>query len=406
MTGQQIGLLGGPLYTTYKVLGTVFLANTTGSEAVYWLETNDADFNEINHIDFLDAQGQLQTLTWNIYTHGYSTGYVRVDEKLTAILETFFSTIRQTDFTPALKQMALDCYAPGKTLADASRQLASELFSGFDLKLFTPFETEFRHFSQRILRNEAEHTPEGEQCNLFCMMGKQRKALFRKDGHFILRDGSKVDLAARELVPNVRTRSVCQDAYFNVHTYVAGPGEVRYLSEMDSQYELHGVNKAAVQPRMSLSLIEPRVNRLLKKTGLTLEQVRQNSRDELVKLALNQHTGFDAGGIQKTAFTLTGKYLDQLAALGFEASELKAFRKNMQNDVKGMLGRLRAREKKKNKQLLDDAGYLSDSLMPYGKPQERVFNVFYYMNLFGGIGFIRWLYDRHDWQLKELEIRS
>ncbi|MCP5106082.1 MAG: bacillithiol biosynthesis BshC, partial [bacterium] len=61
VTGQQIGLLGGPLYTVYKVLGAAHLAGKLNGNAVYWLETNDADFNEINHIDYLDAQGQLKT---------------------------------------------------------------------------------------------------------------------------------------------------------------------------------------------------------------------------------------------------------------------------------------------------------------------------------------------------------
>ena len=61
ITGQQIGLLGGPLYTTYKVLGALVYSREIGGNAIYWLETNDADFQEINHLDYLDAQGDLRT---------------------------------------------------------------------------------------------------------------------------------------------------------------------------------------------------------------------------------------------------------------------------------------------------------------------------------------------------------
>ena len=48
VTGQQIGILGGPLYTTLKVLGAVRLAQEFKGRAVYWLETNDADFDDLS----------------------------------------------------------------------------------------------------------------------------------------------------------------------------------------------------------------------------------------------------------------------------------------------------------------------------------------------------------------------
>ena len=150
--------MGGPLYTTYKVLGAIHLAGQLNGAAIYWLETNDADFNEINHIDYLDDQGQLKTLTWNIDTHGYATGYIEVDETLEKLLETFFSTIRQTEFTPGLKKMVLDCYRKGRILADASQDLAEVLFGHFKIRFFTPFDWEFKKFSQRILRREAVRT--------------------------------------------------------------------------------------------------------------------------------------------------------------------------------------------------------------------------------------------------------
>jgi uncharacterized protein YllA (UPF0747 family) len=159
ITGQQIGLLGGPLYTTYKVLGAIHLARKINGTPIYWLETNDADFNEINHIDYLDAGGQLRTLTWDIDSHGYSCGYIEVDDMLVNLLETFFSTLRKTEFTPVLRKIALSCYAKGHTLANASERLAMELFDHFNIRLFTPFDREFKKFTQLMLRKEARRTP-------------------------------------------------------------------------------------------------------------------------------------------------------------------------------------------------------------------------------------------------------
>jgi|GEM_PF-1305625 len=404
VTGQQIGLLGGPLYTTYKVLGAVYLARRINGNAVYWLETNDADFNEINRIDFPDAEGRLRTLKWKIDSGGYSCGYIEVDDTLVSMLETFFAAIRQTEFTPVLKDMALGAYSKGRSLAEASETLASELFGHYGIRLFTPFDAEFKTFIQPILRKEAEQTPEGEQCNCFVMQDKQRKALFRQGDRFQLRDGTPVDIETNELVPNVRTRSICQDAYFNTHTYVAGPGEVKYLTELDAAFAFHGVKKEAVQPRMSVTLLEPRVSRILKKSGLTLEDVLQFTREELLKNAITTEAGFDLKHILQVAETATGEYLGKLETLGLDTREIKTLGKAVRTEVKKALGQLRSREKAKHDKMLKDTAYLSDNLLPFGKRQERVFNIFYYMNLFGGRDFIDWIYKHYDFGRTVLEI--
>jgi bacillithiol synthase len=404
VTGQQVGLLGGPLYTTYKVLGAVFHARQREGEAVYWLEANDADFNEINHIDYLDAEGRLQTLTWDIDSQGYSCGYIEVDAALTGLLERFFSTLRQTDFTAELKEMALGCYTRGRTLGDASQLLAAELFGQFGIRIFSPLEPGFRTFSQEILRNEAERTPEGEQCNCFCMVGKKRQAVFKLDGAFRLRDGTAVDLSQYDLVPNVKTRSVCQDAYFHTHTYVAGPGEVSYLAELGPVFRFHGVEPAAVQPRMSVYLLEPKVKRLMKKTGLSLDEITTIPRQDLLKHVLKDKASFDFDKTLQEGNNHTREYLEKLEALGLEAPELKNLRILLQQEVKKAVGKLRASEKEKHQRLLADTEFLSDNLQPLGKKQERVFNIFYYMNLFGGKKFIDWIYDNYNPSSKVLEI--
>lgn len=396
VTGQQIGLLGGPLYTTYKVLGAVYHAKQLNGRAVYWLETNDADFNEINHIDYPDANGNLQTLTWDIPTQGYSCGYIEVDGALVQIIEKFFKTIPRTEHTSKLKRLALGAYAEGTNLAEASQQLARELFGHLDIQFFTPFDPPFRQFSQDILRKEALRTADGEQCNCFCMVGMQRKALFRKGRCFKTRDNMHVDIRKYQLVPNVRTRSVCQDAYFNTHTYIAGPGEVKYLAQMKPNYQFHRVQPANVQPRMSIALIEPKTKRLLKKTGLTLEDIHSLAREELLKKTMTDETGFDAKTANHDADQLTRRLLESMENHGAPPADLKNLRKLLQTEIKKIFGQVRAREKEKIQKNLENAGSLSDLLVPFGKRQERVFNIFHYMNLYGGTGLIDHIYHHYD----------
>ena len=179
------------------------------------------------------------------------------------------------------------------------------------------------------------------------MMGKQRKALFRNGRCFYTRDKMPVNLATSELVPDVKTRSICQDAFFNTHTYVAGPGEIKYLAELDPIYEQHGIKKAAVQPRMSITLIEPKVKRLLVKTGLSPEKILQSTREELLKIKIGKEDNLTFNEILENASTLTTDFLDKLQALGLEEAEIKPLRKILQDEVKKSIGLMRAPPKAK-----------------------------------------------------------
>jgi len=403
VTGQQIGLLGGPLYTAYKVLGAVRRGVELSGESVYWLETNDADFNEINHVDFLDSNGQLRTLTWDIDSRGYSCGWIEIDVRLTGLLEEFFASIRQTEFTPSLKELALDCYRPGRTLGEASLALAHELYGELPLRLFDPMGDDFRTFSRRILIREAEKTPVGDQCHLFVMDGKRRRAIFRTADGYRFRDGERVTIDDYPLVPSLWTRSVCQDAFFATDEYIAGPGEVRYLNDMTPQYEFHGVKPAKVIPRMSVTLVEPRVVRWLDKVAVSPLDVVSVPREELTRRLLLGKSGIDVKRMDVEARELTGRFLQDLDRLGLDTGNM---RKDLLVEIKAAVGRRRALEKERHRELLRTIDALYDALLPFGKRQERVFNVFYYMNLYGGKDFIRWLYRRYDWQAEILEVSN
>lgn len=401
ITGQQIGLLGGPLYTTYKVLGAVKYAREIEGQAVYWLETNDADFEEINHLTYLDGKGEIRTLTWEKDSQGYSCGQIEIDTELMDLLNRFFDDLRQTEFTPELRVLALGCYVAGRTLGEASCLLAKQLFGRFGVKLFDPSQKQFKAFIKPYLLREAEQTRTGEQCNLFCMAGKKRMAVFKDDKGYHLRNGKRVTLEKYDLVPNVKTRNVCQDAYFKTHTYIAGPGEMTYIEDLDPQYEFHGVQKARVRPRMSVTLLEPKVMRLLKKHDLQLEDILESEKAELRKSVLKEETGFDYNALQQHAAQITHTYLSQLQEIGINLGKSE---KNIHQIVKEALGTMRAEEKAKTERVLQAAEQLSDMLKPFGHKQERVFTLFYYMNLYGGLHFIEWLYDHYDQSIDTLEV--
>jgi uncharacterized protein YllA (UPF0747 family) len=404
VTGQQIGLLGGPLFTTYKVLGAIYHARQVRGQAIYWLETNDADFSEINHINYIDDQNTLRTLTWNIDSQGYSCGQIEIDQQLVDLLREFFETIRQTDFTPALRDMALSCYTAGRTLGEASFALAQALFGTFELEFFDPSTQAFKDFMRPFLLHEAERTKPGSQCNVFCMMGKRRTAVFKNDDDsgYRLRDGLPINLDEHDLVPNMRTRPMCQDAYFQASAYVAGPGEQEYLGELGDIYQFHGITQAEVIPRMSATLLEPKIKRLLKKHDLTLEDILNLEKPDLRKQVLKAQTGFEYKALNQQSRQLTDEYLTNLKSLGINLGKAS---KQVHQLVKEQLGKLRAEEKAKTESTLQAVENLSDLIRPFEQQQERMFNVFYYMNLYGGIKFLGWLCKQYEPSKNILEVK-
>lgn len=401
VTGQQLGILGGPLYTTLKVLGAVRLARELGGRAVYWLETNDADFEEINHVDFIDKSGKLRRLKWQKESRGFSCGYIEVDRKLIDLLKTFFDALQPTEFTSTLRDLALEAYGEGKTLAAASRDLAEALFESFDLEIFDPQEGEFRRATREILLNEAGRTPVGRQCNLFCIIDRRRVALFRTAAGYRRRDGEAVDLTSLDLVPNVKTRNVIQDFYFQTHTYVAGPGEVAYIRDLDEVYAAHGVSKARVQPRMSLVLIEPRARRISEKLEVDPGDLINMARETFLSVTVRRVSGFDGKDLQDKSRILTDAYLKDLENLGLD---VKGTHRLLRQEIKNSVGRRRAEEKNRIAGVTEKAGLLFDLLRPLGEPQERVFNLFYYMNLYGGFDFIQKLYDNYQFAPHAVEV--
>jgi len=324
-----------------------------------------------------------------------------VDEKLVSILREFFDTLIQTEFTPELRRMVLDCYQPGRTLGEASRCLAGRIFEGLDVELFDPSNEEFVDFSRDILLREADHTPEGAQCNLFYMDGRRRMALFRKDGRFVNRKGETVDLSAFPLVPSLKTRNICQDAWFGTEGYIAGPGEVKYLGDMGENYRFHGVKAAVVIPRMSIDLIEPPVKRNLGKLGLDISRIDTLSLEEMVKRKVEEVSGFNREEITVQTQFLVSELVTGLNRLGLEGNKLK---KKVEKEIREQIGLKRKAMKERSGSVIRQIETVYLHLRPGGVRQERVFNIYYYMNLYGGRDLVRFLYSNYDQKLKFLEL--
>ena len=400
VTGQQIGLLGGPLFTTYKVLGCLKLAKKLKGTAIYWMESNDADFNEINTIYYLNKKNTLKKLKWEKKTHGLSIGKIIVDEALINLLNIFFDDIHQTENTSFLKSLCFDCYIKGNTLMEASLKLAKSLFKNDSLVFFDPSEKSFLNFSKPFLIKEAHKTLEGNQCHLFAAINNQRKTLFKKKGHFVDRNNQIIPIENHFLLPHLKTRSILQDAYFKTHTYIAGPSEEIYLKNLKEQYHFHQVKPPKIQKRMSATFIEPSIKKTLKKLDLSLDFFLNKEQNNLIKDYFISKGDLNLPQLKEKFQKINHHYFTQLESLNIEKKEIEKW---LFQKSKEIIGAKRKKLKEKREKEIKNLQFISTSLTPYGKPQERIFNLFYYLNLYG-LNLIKNIENIYDFKRETIDI--
>ena len=115
VTGQQVGLFGGPMFAIYKALTAVKLAEearAAGVDAVpvFWLATSDHDLAEVNHVSLL-ADGTLQTLTTPSHSvAGAPVSDVRLGEEILPVAEEATKLLGDSDVTRLLRES----YRPGE----------------------------------------------------------------------------------------------------------------------------------------------------------------------------------------------------------------------------------------------------------------------------------------------------
>jgi uncharacterized protein YllA (UPF0747 family) len=121
VSGQQAGLLGGPLYTIYKALSAVKLAECMAQRGiktvpVFWIATEDHDFAEVATAEFINRDCALSgvEISEEIHSEGVPVGQVTLDQSIETTLQALLSLLPKM-ITDDLEKLLRDCYAPGKT---------------------------------------------------------------------------------------------------------------------------------------------------------------------------------------------------------------------------------------------------------------------------------------------------
>ena len=428
VTGQQAGIVSGPLYTLYKAIGTIRVAEMFGSKypdlqfvSVFWIEGDDHDFDEARTIHLLERSGDLRTLR---YDDGddrrRSVGDRTIDtETLGAFLNNVREILGETDFTGELLEIITSSYSEGTTLADGFARFCYSLLGDVPLVLLSSCNSALKGLASGVFTQEAENpnrlykaiasrTAVLKERGLPTPIDPKPGALFTqhegerisldpgKGGYEIRGTGSRLtrnevvviaQQTLEKLSPNVVLRPIVQDAILPTAIYSGGPSEVAYLRQLSDAYSLFDMESPIIAPRPFVTLIEPKVERALESTELTLGSLFEESFDNAShsidrekKGEIERHVEEGKKQIAEAFKGLEGliEEIDKTLEKALRANAHKA-----EKELENLGGRLRGALKRKNGTEIKRIEGARALLLPGGSLQERTLNVLYYANRYG-----------------------
>jgi bacillithiol synthase len=419
VTGQQVGLFGGPMFSLYKALSAVKLAEeatAAGIDAVpiFWLATSDHDLAEVNHISLPGPDGVLRTLTTS--SHGVPSAPVsdvRLGDEILPVVEEAANLLGDSE----VSQLLRETYRPGQSLGSAFARLFTRLFAPWGVILLDAADAELHRVATPIYRAavegaaglEAALVARGEALEkasyyqqvkvtpssvlLFTTREGARTPIHRRtnessqDAEFVIGGESDAEkLSAAELLrriedtpenfsPNVLLRPVVQDYLLPTLAYTGGAAEAAYFAQVGAVYEILLGRVTPIVPRFSATIVEPKVQRWLRQYEITaLDAFRDPAalRQKLGSRSLPEgvQTAFDAAqrSMETSLNGLRGS-LEQLDPTLLGASETAASKINYQLDRLRQLAS--AAELRRSEVISRHAQGLSAALYPDGALQER-----------------------------------
>lgn len=312
--GQQSGIMTGPLYTIYKAVHLIQAAKKLSEELqvdvvpVFWIAGEDHDIDEIDHLYWLQGkETSLHKERMNLNNKGrVSASSLPLDEEACQrFLEQFFHGQTETIETGAIRELLAQTASQSATVAEWFARLMAQLFGKHGLVLVEsslPFvrELESPIFQKVIEQNEQvadlllkaadriatsgyplQLQVEEQQANLFIYDGSDRLLLERHGDQFVTRRRAYsreelLELASHHperFSANVVTRGLMQEHLFPTIAFIGGPGEVAYWAYFRDVFPLFGMQMPIVLPRLSVTLVEGALARLLDGFELTMKDV-------------------------------------------------------------------------------------------------------------------------------------
>ena len=312
VTGQQVGLFGGPLFSIFKALTAVKLAEQATAAGVdcvpiFWLATEDHDLAEVNHIALASEHGLPEKFAVeSLGVPDAPVGTVKFGPEVDPLVRRVADLLGESEVTAWLRE----AYRPGESFGSAFALLFTKLFADFGVILLDPADKDFHDLAEPLFRAAIERAAELDDALLergkaietagyhqqvkvtsatallFEVKDGARTVIRRRNngpngGEFVVGEEriSSADLIARledspeKFNPNVLLRPVVQDYLLPTLVYTGGAAEVAYFAQVGVVYEKLLGRVTPILPRFSATLLESKPERILNRYNLGLAEI-------------------------------------------------------------------------------------------------------------------------------------
>jgi len=422
VTGQQVGLFGGPLFSLYKALTAIKLAKVAKEMGVdcvpvFWLATEDHDLAEVNRVSIPGPEGSLETLTASI--EGLTdapVGTFRFDAEIRTLLEQATTWLGESPAAQALR----NSYRPGETLGSAFARLFASLFAEWGVVLLDASDPELHQiaeplYGEAIRRNTELHEALATRGKELEAAGyhQQVKVTASSSLLFTMSNGARVPLerdpdrandkafeigresiGQEELLARIRSsperfsgnvllRPVVQDFLLPTLAYTGGAAEVAYFAQAGVVHEKLLGRTTPIVPRFSATIVESKPRRLLEQYRLNLadlfhspEQLRETLAARALPAEL-QSAFENAETSLRHSFSAIREGLGRLDRTLVDAAENAAAK--MQHQLDGLRARAARAELRQAEVLRRHSQILSNALYPRQRLQERELAGIYFL---------------------------
>lgn len=420
ISGQQVGVLGGPFYSVLKAVSALQMAEELSSQGVpaipvFWLATEDHDLEEIASVT-IPSGCELEKLTATDQT-GSDTpvGRVALDARIEVMVQRATAILGPGWVSDALRES----YRAGESYGSAFARLFTRILAGTGMVLVDPLDDELHAIAQPLFTAAAERAEELDQALLergtalhkagyheqvrvtpestllFSLEGNRRTVLHLAGDGFMLATQrvSRADVLERiathpeQFSANVLLRPVVQDYLFPTAVYFGGPAEIAYFAQVGVVYEKLLGRTTPIMPRLSATIINPAMSDLLARYRLSFSDLFHGT-EQVCELLASRAL---APGLRDTLHRTGESLKTHLEELRAELQKLdptlvdsaaRSERKMLYQLSK--IGSKAARaELRKNNALGEDGHRVLTELFPHKELQERVLPGIYFLARYG-----------------------
>jgi bacillithiol biosynthesis cysteine-adding enzyme BshC len=426
VTGQQAGLYGGPLFTLLKAFHAIKLAERVRAEhhvdavAVFWIDAEDHDWDEVKSVGLFDANLTPQRISLGNPpgAHEGPVARVKLDDSAGAALAALEASLPATEFTRGLIDTLGEIYRSGAGMVDAFARWLESVLGPRGLVVFDASDPAAKPLVAHVFAREIEHagetsrlaseaggalqargyhaqvTPHEGSVALF-HLNAGREAIRQQDGRFVWGEerATKSDLLERirqhphEFSPNVLLRPLVQDTLLPTVCYVAGPSELAYHGQLGHVYDAFQIPRPLLQARASATLLDSNAMRFLTRHDFPLESLRAQDEAALNQLLEDQLPPTVEASLEDAARVVQERMEALASAVPQIDTTLEGATRStlgrMQDDLKKLHNKIIQACKRKDETLRRQFKHAQAQAFPGGHPQEREIGFVSFLNKYG-----------------------